>query len=194
MTGRPFAISAASHAADLSISGATGRVCQPRSATVTAASACDLLELDRPALDRIAAAHPDVRRVLRAIQQEYKAALSRQQAEIDAILDVLMEKHVTSVGELRRHVMKHAQQQQQSGGGRAARLHEALWGGGTTPAATPSAAIVSAVAPIMMTTSPAGASGVSQGLMRSSPGSSRPSAPSTSTTPMKRTNHPGSGI
>jgi CRP-like cAMP-binding protein len=37
---------------------------QPRSATVTAASACDLLEIDRAALDRLGAAHPDVRRVL----------------------------------------------------------------------------------------------------------------------------------
>jgi CRP-like cAMP-binding protein len=37
---------------------------QPRSATVTAAAACDLLELDRPTLDRIAAAHPQVRTVL----------------------------------------------------------------------------------------------------------------------------------
>ena len=94
-----------------------------------------MAESNHPAVDVSLVEDPDVRRVLRAIQQEYKAALSRQQAEMDAILDVLMEKHVTSVGELRRHVMKHAQQQQQSGGGRAARLHEALWGGGTTPAA-----------------------------------------------------------
>jgi voltage-gated potassium channel len=37
---------------------------QPRSATVTAASPCDLLELDRATLDRIAAKHPHVRQVL----------------------------------------------------------------------------------------------------------------------------------
>jgi CRP-like cAMP-binding protein len=37
---------------------------QPRSATVTAASPCDLLELDRVTLDRIASAHPNVRVVL----------------------------------------------------------------------------------------------------------------------------------
>jgi CRP-like cAMP-binding protein len=37
---------------------------QPRSATVTAASPCDLLELDRAALDRIAVPHPHVRAVL----------------------------------------------------------------------------------------------------------------------------------
>ena len=37
---------------------------QPRSATVTAASPCDLLELDPAALDRIAGIHPHVRSVL----------------------------------------------------------------------------------------------------------------------------------
>jgi CRP-like cAMP-binding protein len=37
---------------------------QPRSATVTAASPCDLLELDRATLDRIAVPHPNVRAVL----------------------------------------------------------------------------------------------------------------------------------
>jgi hypothetical protein len=36
----------------------------PRSATVIAASPCDLLELDRATLDRIAVAHPHVRAVL----------------------------------------------------------------------------------------------------------------------------------
>jgi hypothetical protein len=79
---------------------------------------------------------PDARRVLRAIQQEYGTALARQQAEIDAILEVLLEKHVTSVGELRRHVARH--QQHQSGGGRAGRLHDALWGAaGAAPNPTP---------------------------------------------------------
>lgn len=37
---------------------------RPRSATVTAASACDLLELEKAALETIAAAHPRVRTVL----------------------------------------------------------------------------------------------------------------------------------
>ena len=39
----------------------TGR---PRSATVTAASACELLELDVPTLDGICATHPRVRELL----------------------------------------------------------------------------------------------------------------------------------
>jgi hypothetical protein len=41
----------------------------PRSATITAATSCELLELDRPTLNTIAAAHPNVRTVL---QEFYK--------------------------------------------------------------------------------------------------------------------------
>jgi len=43
------------------ISGLSGR---PRSATVTAASSCELLELDPPNLDQIAGSHPKIREVL----------------------------------------------------------------------------------------------------------------------------------
>ena len=49
---------------------------QPRSATVTAASACDLLEIDRPTLDRIAVTHPNVRAVL----EEYSRRRARDPA------------------------------------------------------------------------------------------------------------------
>ncbi len=57
---------------------------QPRSATVTASSPCDLLELDRPGLDRIAAAQPAMRAVLeefsrrRAADPAAAAARSRR--------------------------------------------------------------------------------------------------------------------
>jgi hypothetical protein len=77
---------------------------------------------------------PQARRVLRAIQQEYHTALTRQQVEIDAILEVLLEKHLTSVGELRRHVTK-LQQQTTGVTGRAGRLHDTLWT--QTPGAQP---------------------------------------------------------
>jgi hypothetical protein len=40
---------------------------KPRTATVTAAQRCELLELDKPALDQIAARHPRVREVLEEI-------------------------------------------------------------------------------------------------------------------------------
>jgi hypothetical protein len=77
---------------------------------------------------------PDVRRALRQIQTDYQTQLTQQRAEIDAILEVLLEKHTTSLGELKRHVAKVQQQQQQ--GSRSGRLHDALWGGG---AAAPAA-------------------------------------------------------
>jgi cAMP-dependent protein kinase regulator len=43
---------------------------KPRSATVTAAAPCELLELDRPTIDSITASHPRVREVLDAFCQE----------------------------------------------------------------------------------------------------------------------------
>ncbi|HEV7499876.1 MAG TPA: cyclic nucleotide-binding domain-containing protein [Vicinamibacteria bacterium] len=42
----------------------------PRTATVVAASACELLELDRPTLDGITAAHPRVREVLQQFYEQ----------------------------------------------------------------------------------------------------------------------------
>jgi hypothetical protein len=50
------------------------------------------------------------------------------------------------------------------------------------------------VAPAIMITNPAAASGVSPGRMRSRPGTSSPSPPSSSATPMNRRNHPGMGV
>ena len=44
----------------------------PRSATVTAASRCELLELDKTALDRIAETHPHVRQVLQEFHDQRK--------------------------------------------------------------------------------------------------------------------------
>jgi hypothetical protein len=51
-----------------------------------------------------------------------------------------------------------------------------------------------AVAPTIMTTSPEAAAGVSPGLMCRSPGRTRPSAPSTSLTPIKCMNDPLANI
>lgn len=50
---------------------------QPRSATVVASSACELLELERPALDRIALAHPRVREVLESVGAARSQARAR---------------------------------------------------------------------------------------------------------------------
>jgi CRP-like cAMP-binding protein len=51
------------------MSALTGK---PRSATVTAATRCDLLEMDRATLDHIAVSHPRVRELL----QEFSASRS----------------------------------------------------------------------------------------------------------------------
>jgi CRP-like cAMP-binding protein len=49
---------------------------RPRSATVTAATPCDLLELDRGTLDRISERHPRVRELL----EEYSSSRSSDPA------------------------------------------------------------------------------------------------------------------
>ena len=43
---------------------------RPRSATITGASACELLELDKPTLERVCAEHPRVRSVMEDIYIE----------------------------------------------------------------------------------------------------------------------------
>jgi len=45
---------------------------QPRSATITAASRCELLELDKPTFDRISLTHPHVREVLQQFHDQRK--------------------------------------------------------------------------------------------------------------------------
>jgi hypothetical protein len=49
---------------------------------------------------------PDVRRVLRAMHTEFAETLARQQMEIQALLEMMIEKHVGSMGEFKRHLMK----------------------------------------------------------------------------------------
>jgi hypothetical protein len=51
---------------------------QPRTATVVATSRCELLELDRPTLDSIVAAHPHVRQVLEQFSRERLARLPKR--------------------------------------------------------------------------------------------------------------------
>jgi hypothetical protein len=45
---------------------------------------------------------PQLRRAMRQLQQQLAATVAHQQAEIDALLEVLLEKHVTSMGEFKR--------------------------------------------------------------------------------------------
>jgi CRP-like cAMP-binding protein len=53
---------------------------KPRTATLTAASRCEVLELDRAALDAITAKHPRVREVLKRFHEQ--RALDTVQAMI----------------------------------------------------------------------------------------------------------------
>jgi len=63
---------------------------------------------------------PDVRRALRAMYQELSSTVQRQEIEIQAILEMMLEKHVGSIGEYKRHLNK----LQQPGAGRSARIHD----------------------------------------------------------------------
>ena len=86
-----------------------------------------------PDLSRIA--DPEVRRALRAIQQEVSVGLQRHQLEIDALLEMMMEKHVGTLGEFKRHLTTLQQNTQ-----RTARIHDALaaaTGGAPSPSTPP---------------------------------------------------------
>ena len=45
---------------------------------------------------------PDVRRALRVMNQQVTEALNRHQMEIEALVEVLLERHLTSIGEFKR--------------------------------------------------------------------------------------------
>jgi hypothetical protein len=66
---------------------------------------------------------PNVRRALKSIHTQMTGMLHRQQLEIDAMLALMMEKHVASIGEFKRELVR--LQQDQS---RSQRLHAALTG------------------------------------------------------------------
>ena len=57
---------------------------QPRSATVTCASRCELLELDLPALQEIVAAHPHVREVIQEAYESRAGSEEEMQARAGA--------------------------------------------------------------------------------------------------------------
>jgi hypothetical protein len=66
---------------------------------------------------------PETRRAIRALHQQLSETISRQQMEIEALVEVLMEKHMTSIGEFRRHMMRVGQKD-----ARGLRLHDQLMG------------------------------------------------------------------
>lgn len=64
---------------------------------------------------------PDVRRAMRRMHDHYEAALSKQQMEIEALLEMLLEKHVGSIGEYKRHLVRMQQKD-----ARMTRLHDQI--------------------------------------------------------------------
>jgi cAMP-dependent protein kinase regulator len=60
---------------------------QPRSATITAAGACEILELDRVSLDAITATHPRVRSVLETFSAARSADAEAARARGERVSD-----------------------------------------------------------------------------------------------------------
>src|SRR3954462_11648158 len=89
-----------------------------------------------PSLDLSRVDDPETRRAIRAVHQSMAETMARQQMEIEALVEVLMEKHLTSIGEFRRHMQKLAQKD-----ARGTRLHDQLM----TPAAAHAPAVKPAV-------------------------------------------------
>lgn len=61
------------------------------------------------------------RRALRFLEQEVNSVVARQQMLIDALLEMMLEKHMGSMGEFKRHLVRLQQDQQ-----RGQRIHDAL--------------------------------------------------------------------
>jgi hypothetical protein len=91
-----------------------------------------------PNVDVSTITDPDVRRVFRLVVQQNQhltARMHQQQQEIEALLQMILEKHVGSVSEFKRHMLR-----LQAGDARSERLHGMITGGasnGTTAGATP---------------------------------------------------------
>jgi len=80
-----------------------------------------------PNVDVSTISDPDVRRAFRMVvqqNQQLTARMHQQQQEIEAVVQLILEKHVASVSEFKRHMLK-----LQSGDARSERLHSMITGG-----------------------------------------------------------------
>ena len=82
---------------------------------------------------------PEVRRALRSLQTEFAAKVAQMQVQIDAMVQMMVDKHVGSLGEFRREVAKLQQDH-----GRVERLHGAMSG---APAPHLAGPVIRTVAP-----------------------------------------------
>ena len=91
-----------------------------------------------PNIDVSTITDPEIRRAFRSMVQQNQhltARMHQQQQEIEAMLQLLLEKHVGSVSEFKRHMLK-----LQAGDARSERLHSMITGGALPTAAAPAAA------------------------------------------------------
>lgn len=65
---------------------------------------------------------PDLRRAIRTVYHDLHATIEKQQIEIQALLEVILEKHVTSIGEYKRHLAR----VQQGGAARTERIQSQI--------------------------------------------------------------------
>lgn len=77
---------------------------------------------------------PDVRHALRLIQRHFCEMLARQQLEIDALLEMMMEKHMGSLGEFKRHLIR-----LQQNDARGQRIHNCIEEAAQVSATAPAA-------------------------------------------------------
>jgi len=84
-----------------------------------------------PTVDLTRVDDPETRRAIRAVFQHMNDTMTRQQMEIEALIEVLIEKHLTSIGEIKRHMMRLHQKD-----ARGMRLHDQLMMQVTAPGAT----------------------------------------------------------
>jgi hypothetical protein len=64
---------------------------------------------------------PDVRRAMRRMHEHYECTIAKQQMEIEALLEMLLEKHIGSIGEYKRHLVRMQQKD-----ARMTRLHDQI--------------------------------------------------------------------
>ena len=82
-----------------------------------------------PQVDVSTITDPDIRRAIRAVvqvNQHLSAQVHQQQQEIESLLQMMVEKHIGSVGEFKRHMLK-----MQSADPRSERLHGQIAGATT---------------------------------------------------------------
>jgi hypothetical protein len=98
-----------------------------------------------PQVDVSTISDPDIRRAIRSVvqlNQHLTAQVHQHQQEIESLLQMMVEKHIGSIGEFKRHMLK-----MQSADPRSERLHGQIAGGAHAAPSAAAAAHGSAAAP-----------------------------------------------